>query len=55
MAREKRPEPDTQRLHNLGLTLPQENAVALLVTGKSDTVTADAPGLARETVSRWRL
>jgi hypothetical protein len=38
-----------------GLTLPQQNAVDLLAAGKNDTETAEALGLSRVTVTRWRL
>ncbi len=51
----KPPESLRQRQHDRGLTLPQQNAVELLTTGKTDTATAEALGLARETVTRWRL
>jgi hypothetical protein len=38
-----------------GLTLAQENAIDLLVSGKNDRETAAALGLNRVTVSKWRL
>lgn len=38
-----------------GLTVEQQNAIDLLVTGKSDQDTADAVGVNRVTVSKWRL
>lgn len=41
--------------HPHGLTLAQLNAVDLLAAGKNDTETADAIGLNRVTVTRWRL
>jgi hypothetical protein len=43
------------RLHRRGLTLPQQNAVDLLASGKNDTETAAAVGVNRVTVTRWRL
>lgn len=38
-----------------GLTVEQQNAIDLLVTGKTDLETADAVGVNRVTVSKWRL
>jgi len=37
-----------------GLTLEQENAIELLVAGKTDRETADAVGVHRVTVTKWR-
>jgi hypothetical protein len=37
-----------------GLTIEQRNAIDLLVTGKTDTETADAVGVHRVTVTKWR-
>lgn len=53
--RKKKVTPDYARLHCGGLTLSQQNAVALLVAGKNDTETAAVLGLNRVTVTRWRL
>src|SRR5260370_21653508 len=44
-----------QRSHSRGLTLPQESALDLLAGGKTDRETAELLGLARPTISRWRL
>jgi hypothetical protein len=44
-----------QRQHSRGLTLPQLNAVDLLVTGKTDKETAELLNLHRTTVTKWRL
>lgn len=55
MARKKKTTPGYARLHCGGLTLAQQNAVALLVAGKNDTETAATLGLNRVTVTRWRL
>jgi len=55
MARRKKATSGYARLHDCGLTLAQQNAVALLVAGKNDTETAAALGLNRVTVTRWRL
>jgi hypothetical protein len=38
-----------------GLTVKQENAIDLLVTGKTDGQVAEAVGLHRVTVTKWRL
>lgn len=38
-----------------GLTVEQQNAIDLLVTGKSDQAVADAVGVSRPTVTSWRL
>jgi len=38
-----------------GLTIQQLNAIDLLVTGKTDQAVADAVGVARVTVTCWRL
>ena len=38
-----------------GLTIQQQNAIDLLVTGKTDQAVADAVGVARPTVTSWRL
>ena len=38
-----------------GLTQNQLSAVDLILTGCNDTQTAQHLGIARETVSRWRL
>ena len=51
----KRATPNYARLHRRGLTLPQQNAVDLLASGKNDTETATALGVNRVTVTRWRL
>lgn len=37
-----------------GLTIEQRNAIDLLVTGKTDTETADSVGVHRVTVTKWR-
>lgn len=37
------------------LTLTQQSAIDLLAAGKNDTETAEALGLNRVTVTRWRL
>src|SRR5262245_42807538 len=42
-----------KRLH--GLTVEQQNAVDLLVTGRTDAEAADAVGVHRVTITRWRL
>ena len=42
-----------QRAH--GLTVPQRHAIDLLITGKTDLEVAQALGLNRVTVTRWRL
>lgn len=55
MARRKKATSGYARLHDGGLTLAQQSAVALLVAGKNDTQTAAALGLNRVTVTRWRL
>ncbi len=38
-----------------GLTVEQLNAIDMLLTGKSDQVVADAVGVARPTITNWRL
>jgi hypothetical protein len=38
-----------------GLTIQQQNAIDLLVTGKTDQAVADAVGVTRPTVTCWRL
>lgn len=38
-----------------GLTIQQQNAIDLLVTGKTDQAVADAVGVSRPTVTSWRL
>ncbi|MCA9119317.1 MAG: hypothetical protein H6822_06240 [Planctomycetaceae bacterium] len=38
-----------------GLTIQQENAIDVLVTGANDTETAERVGVNRVTVSKWRL
>jgi hypothetical protein len=43
------------RQHSGTPTLPQLNAIDLLVTGKTDTETAAALELHRTTVTKWRL
>jgi hypothetical protein len=43
------------RLHAHGLTLAQQNAVDLLVSGKNDTKTAELLRVSRTTVTKWRL
>jgi hypothetical protein len=43
------------RQHKRGLTLPQQSAIDLLASGKTDTETAELLGLSRVTVSKWRL
>jgi hypothetical protein len=42
------------RQHAQGLTLPQQSAVDLLASGKTDTEAAELLGLHRTTVSKWR-
>jgi hypothetical protein len=42
------------RQHVHGLTLPQQSAVDLLASGKTDTEAAGLLGLHRTTVSKWR-
>jgi hypothetical protein len=37
-----------------GLTLEQQNAIDLLIAGKTDTETASAVGVHRVTVTKWR-
>ena len=46
--------PAYARLRKRGLTLPQQNAIDLLVLGKSDTETAELLGVHRVTVTKWR-
>ncbi|MFM8323090.1 MAG: hypothetical protein ACKOC5_19440 [Chloroflexota bacterium] len=36
------------------LSIEQQNAIDLLITGKSDRETAEAVGVARQTVTTWR-
>jgi hypothetical protein len=43
------------RQHKHGLTLPQQSAIDLLASGKTDTETAELLGLSRVAVSKWRL
>ncbi len=43
------------RQHKCGLTLPQQSAIDLLASGKTDTETAELLGLSRVAVSKWRL
>jgi hypothetical protein len=43
------------RQHKRGLTLPQRNAIDLLVAGKNDTETAELLSLSRTCVTKWRL
>jgi hypothetical protein len=43
------------RQHKRGLTLPQQSAIDLLASGKTDTETAELLGLSRVAVSKWRL
>jgi hypothetical protein len=43
------------RQHKRGLTLPQQNAVDLLASGKNDTETAEQLNLSRTCVTKWRL
>jgi hypothetical protein len=43
------------RQHKRGPTLPQLNAIDLLVTGKTDKETAELLGLSRTCVTKWRL
>jgi hypothetical protein len=38
-----------------GLTIEQQSAIDLLLTGKTDRETADAVGVNRVTVTKWRL
>ena len=38
-----------------GLSIQQQNAIDLLVTGANDTETAETVGVNRVTVSKWRL
>ena len=38
-----------------GLSIEQENAIDLLVQGKTDKETAEAVGVCRQTVVEWRL
>lgn len=38
-----------------GLTLKQENAIDMLVTGATNSEVAEAVGVNRVTVTRWRL
>lgn len=56
--------PQSQEVMNMGqkeykrehwLTIEQLNAIDLLVTGKTDQAVADAVGVARPTVTKWRL
>jgi hypothetical protein len=47
--------PDDKRLHARGLTVAQLNAVDLLASGKNDREAAELLGLARPTVTKWRL
>jgi hypothetical protein len=49
-----KPHKTSQRMAYKPLALEQENAVDLLVLGKSDREVAESLGLARETVTRWR-
>jgi hypothetical protein len=44
-----------QRQHKRGLTLPQLNAVDLLVSGKTDKETAELLNLSRTCITKWRL
>lgn len=46
---------NAKRGYPYGLSIPQQNALDLLVTGKSDAETAEAIGVHRVTVTRWRL
>jgi hypothetical protein len=43
------------RQHKRGLTLPQQSAIDLLVTGKTDTEVAELLRLSRTCVTKWRL
>jgi hypothetical protein len=43
------------RQHKRGLTLPQQSAVDLLASGKTDTEAADLLGLSRTCITKWRL
>lgn len=43
------------RAQFLDLSIEQRNAIDLLVTGISDRETAERTGVARETVTKWRL
>jgi hypothetical protein len=52
LPRENTATPGYKRLQ--GHTLAQQNAIELLLQGKSDQATADALGLHRVTVTRWR-
>ena len=53
MAKQQMATTDYRREH--GLTVEQQNAIDLLVTGKSDQETAGAVGVNRVTVTKWRL
>src|SRR5262245_53775123 len=44
-----------QRQHKRGLTLPQQSAIDLLASGKTDRETAELLHLSRTTVTKWRL
>jgi hypothetical protein len=43
------------RQHKGGLTLPQQSAIDLLASGKTDTEAAELLQLSRVTVTKWRL
>jgi FixJ family two-component response regulator len=45
----------TKRYKKLQLTLSQEHAIDLLICGKTDREVAEALGIHRVTVTRWRL
>lgn len=44
-----------QRQHKRGLTLPQQNAIDLLASGKTDKETAELLNLSRTCITKWRL
>lgn len=44
----------SQKIHGFSLSVEQLNAIDVLVHGKTDQETAQAVGVARETVTRWR-
>jgi len=44
----------SQKIHGISLSVEQLNAIDVLVHGKTDQETAQAVGVVRETVTRWR-
>lgn len=46
---------DHKGSHLMELTIEQQNAIELLLTGMSDRTVAEQVGVCRETVTKWRL